>query len=60
MEEARPLVDAEGLVEVVIMQIKNATDDGILDLWRQYKKAFEDARVQKAVKDRKAELAKNG
>ena len=60
VEEARPLVDAEGLVEVVIMQIKNATDDGILDLWRQYKKAFEDARVQKAVKDRKAELAKNG
>ena len=60
VEEARPLVDAEGLVEVVIMQIKNATDDGILDLWRQYKKAFEDARRQKAVKDRKAELAKNG
>lgn len=59
VEEARPLVDAEGLVEVVIMQIKNATDDGILDLWRQYKKAFEDARVQKAVKDRKAELAKS-
>ena len=59
VEEARPLVDAEGLVEAVIMQIKNATDDGILDLWRQYKKAFEDARVQKAVKDRKAELAKN-
>ena len=60
VEEARPLVDAEDLVKVVIMQIKNATDDGILDLWRQYKKAFEDARVQKAVKDRKAELAKNG
>ena len=59
VEEARPLVDAEGLVEVVIMQIKNATDDGILDLWRQYKKAFEDARVQKAVKDRKAELTKS-
>ena len=59
VEEARPLVDAEDLVKVVIMQIKNATDDGILDLWRQYKKAFEDARVQKAVKDRKAELAKN-
>ena len=60
VEEARPLVDAEDLVKVVIMQIKNATDDGILELWRQYKKAFEDARVQKAVKDRKAELAKNG
>lgn len=60
VEEARPLVDAEELVKIVIMQIKNATDDGILDLWRQYKKAFEDARVQKAVKDRKAELAKNG
>ena len=59
VEEARPLVDAEDLVKVVIMQIKNATDDGILELWRQYKKAFEDARVQKAVKDRKAELAKN-
>ena len=59
VEEARPLVDAEALVKIVIMQIKNATDDGILDLWRQYKKAFEDARVQKAVKDRKAELAKS-
>ena len=59
VEEARPLVDAEELVKIVIMQIKNATDDGILDLWRQYKKAFEDARVQKAVKDRKAELAKS-
>lgn len=59
VEEARPLVDAEGLVEVVIMQIKTATDEGILDLWRQYKKAFEDARVQRAVKDRKAELTKS-
>ena len=59
VEEARPLVDAEELVKIVIMQIKNATDDGILELWRQYKKAFEDARVQKAVKDRKAELAKS-
>ena len=41
------------------MQIKTATDEGILDLWRQYKKAFEDARVQRAVKDRKAELTKS-
>ena len=59
VEEARPLVDAESLVESVIMQIKTATDEGILDLWRQYKKAFEDARVQRAVKDRKAELTKS-
>ena len=59
VEEARPLVDAESLVEIVIMQIKTATDEGILDLWRQYKKAFEDARVQRAVKDRKAELTKS-
>ena len=59
VEEARPLVDAEALVKVVIMQIKNATADGILDLWREHKKTFEDARVQKAVKDRKSELAKS-
>lgn len=59
VEEARPLADAEDAVAVLVAKLGTSTDEGILELWREHKKLFEDARVQKAVKDRKAELAKS-